>query len=364
MEALDPILLQLVSDYRSGDADAAVDTMVSGWRAGTRSWSLLRGGPPGHGVLVRAADRLSQWQLLEAGIMLHTEAALWLWREEYRQAALDHLGVAHSWLATVPGPFSRTWLLATIAFHQSQMLEANIARAIDAAADRLGEDAEVIVARGMLAEVTASTLARGAGTVRDTRQSAGTNAALDPRFASDVRRELTQQTRDDRDVLTARRLTRWRAFMSVATRTYRRALEVAPDHREAQLRLGRALVLSGSAAQGLPLLERARAGQASARIEYLSSLFIARAHEDAQRLDDATREYRRALDASPSAQSAAVGLAHVLFRQGRRLDARAVTRDALDAAARRADDPWWNYDLGYATSLAEWLRQLRETARQ
>ena len=95
-----------------------------------------------------------------------------------------------------------------------------------------------------------------------------------------------------------------------------------------------------------------------ADLTYWTSLFRGRIYNAANRLTEAERAYRAALQVRPAAQSAAIGLAFTLFRMDRKEDARAT---ALDAR-RQPDgtvDPWWIYIAADARFLSPWRTELR-----
>ena len=113
----------------------------------------------------------------------------------------------------------------------------------------------------------------------------------------------------------------------------------------------------GDLAGARTTIEKAEATD-DADLAYWTSLFRGRIYDAANRLPDAERAYRAALQARPAAQSAAIGLAFTLFRMDRREDARAMADEARrqpDAAA----DPWWSYLAGDARFLSSWLADLR-----
>jgi hypothetical protein len=95
-----------------------------------------------------------------------------------------------------------------------------------------------------------------------------------------------------------------------------------------------------------------------ADLAYWTALFRGRINDAANRLAEAERAYRAALQVRPSAQSAAIGLAFTLFRMDRREEARA----AAGEARRQPDvafDPWWRYFAGDARFLATWRAEIR-----
>jgi hypothetical protein len=74
---------------------------------------------------------------------------------------------------------------------------------------------------------------------------------------------------------------------------------------------------------------------------YLARFLTGRAAHERRRPADAEAAYRQALRAMPGAQSASVALAALLFQDGRRADASAVTDAMLESTNRT--DPWRAY---------------------
>jgi Mg-chelatase subunit ChlD len=134
---------------------------------------------------------------------------------------------------------------------------------------------------------------------------------------------------------------------------------------EANLRLGVSYVRAERARDALEYLDAIDLATVPSRLRYLAQLFRGRAHELDHRDEDAAAAYRAALEAEPAAQTAAVALAAVLARTGRRDEANRVMSttlrvagDALGQAAAR--DPWLAY--GQA-DLIEWPALLAAVRR-
>lgn len=87
-------------------------------------------------------------------------------------------------------------------------------------------------------------------------------------------------------------------------------------------------------------LERARGPEE----RFLAHLFLGRLHEDAERLEQAAAQYRKALLIDPTAQTAAVALSHALRLGGDQAAARDVLVQGLaPAGGRQRRDAYWDY---------------------
>jgi tetratricopeptide (TPR) repeat protein len=136
---------------------------------------------------------------------------------------------------------------------------------------------------------------------------------------------------------------RQRHFLE-AEKAFSEAIAADPPLMEAQLRLGRVLWRRGKPEAARQRLESVIAGSREPAIVYLAHLFLGRIHEDAQRLTEAEREYRAALDAAPHAQTPELALAHLRQGVGDEAGAGAAIRRALEPAPQaRLDDAFWHY---------------------
>jgi tetratricopeptide (TPR) repeat protein len=153
---------------------------------------------------------------------------------------------------------------------------------------------------------------------------------------------------------------RYRDELGLALASFEGALAVDPGAAEARLRLGRVQWRLGRAAQARASLHALLQAKPNSSLAYLAHLFLGRLDEDADRFDDAQRQYRVALELDPSAQAAGVGLSHALLLGGDDVGAREALKAALDAAPRSEGDMYWGYPVGggdFAQSLFEQLRR-------
>ena len=142
-----------------------------------------------------------------------------------------------------------------------------------------------------------------------------------------------------------------------AARRYTEAARQETTRAEAMIRRGRIQAALGRPDEALASFEQAGQSDDSA-LEYLRHLFRAQALERLKRVDDAKQAYESALEIRPQAQSAAMGLAALLFRRGDR-DLADKQVDALLNRQKRTDDPWWLYwpaDYRYAEARISAMR--------
>jgi tetratricopeptide (TPR) repeat protein len=107
---------------------------------------------------------------------------------------------------------------------------------------------------------------------------------------------------------------------------------------EAHVRTGMILVTVGDHGAALRSFEAAQPIANTAPLRYLSHFLAARSLEILQRGDEAMAQYRRALDAVPGAESAAIALAGLQF-SGDDADTAIAMIDRVFAAPAAADDP-------------------------
>ncbi len=115
------------------------------------------------------------------------------------------------------------------------------------------------------------------------------------------------------------------------------AVAIDPDLVLARVRLGRVLWRLGQPEPAREALEAAVARAREPDHRYLAHLFLGRIHEDAQRLDQALSEYRRAAEVYPEGQSAAVALSHALQLTGDMEGSRQVLAGGLSDHLRTGD---------------------------
>ena len=128
----------------------------------------------------------------------------------------------------------------------------------------------------------------------------------------------------------------------------------------AAVHLGRIQMLRGQDAEARRLFEEAVQGTRSRTTRYLAHLFLGAFDEREGHPDAAERHYRAALDAVPRAQSGEIALASLLARSGRAAEAQAaMTTTRSRPSGRPPFDPWWTYLPGNPRDSALFLAALR-----
>lgn len=149
--------------------------------------------------------------------------------------------------------------------------------------------------------------------------------------------------------------------LKAARQLLEHAATLSPDDAEAPMHLGLVLIRTGNVKEATSVLENLTARQdLPVRNRYLASLFLGRAYQRQQRLDDAERAFTAAL-AAANVQSALLALSHNAQLQGRTADAAAL---AERAASTTGLDPWWRYYFGQYWLVPGLFDALRWEAQQ
>ena len=126
---------------------------------------------------------------------------------------------------------------------------------------------------------------------------------------------------------------------------------------EATIRGALLQIYRGRPQAALESLDSIGESRTDPELNYWRHLFRARALAHLNRHADAETAFRAALDASPQAQSAGVGLALTLLRLLRSEVAAAVANE-VRTWPEDSFDPWWHYEQGDARFLLPWQTQL------
>jgi tetratricopeptide (TPR) repeat protein len=142
---------------------------------------------------------------------------------------------------------------------------------------------------------------------------------------------------------------------------FRRALENAPDHVEARLRLGRVLGLVGRHDDAARELRRALASADDKVVRYYGELFLGAEEESLRQYDAAADAYQQAAALYPTAQSPWLALSSLGRRRGDRAAALRALQQLFDLGSnlRERDDPWWTYHVAQARNADDLLEALR-----
>ncbi len=147
-----------------------------------------------------------------------------------------------------------------------------------------------------------------------------------------------------------------------ATSSFKRALELNPQHVEARVHYGRVLTLSGKAEAGLAELRRAAAGVTEPAQRYYTHLFIGAALEATNQAPAARAAYQAAAALFPQAQVPRLALGHLAFGSGSRGDATEAIAPLLALPADEDDrvDPWWTYSMSCGRTAPALLTEARQ----
>jgi hypothetical protein len=344
-EVLSPAYQAVVRRYASGDREGAVAQLVA-WPEErvrrevpilNRDWQRSGG----------RALSTEAWQLVpvRAALMLHTDCA----RREPRGGRPPRLHEIAAWsiARTLKGhaahrAFARRWYEAFAELAQAEYRWGEALDWAERGLEDFPDSAELLLVRGSIEEMQALQASLAAPpSARDALADPGTQR---------LRSELVQRGEV-------------RGRLEKARDTLRAALAADASLPEAYLRLGRVAWKLGETAEARSALETALARSAGGRTGFLARLFLGRLHEDAGRLDEATRSYAAALAIEETAQSARVALSHVRLRGGDVASARGQMETAVSfSGLRRNQDPFWLYPLGPAAGVEDRLEALRREA--
>ena len=321
-----------VAEWSSEQAQKA----VAGLKASNASDDVVETAALAHAAAALAADPPPEHQAKAA-----QEAAA-LVRDAARRGALERrvlLGLANRFLE------ARDW-------EEAQNLAQE-------ATERNAEDADALLALGIVQETTGSVVNGGRRPAPDQSiLTAGFDEMMARNpvtgFAAGVPGRATAPAQNPMSrpgALTAE------ARLRRAAETYRRALKARPGLAEARLRLGRTLALLGESQPAAQELQAA-AADASPDVAYLARLFLGDLREQQGDLAGAVTEYRAAVAARPGSAVAQLAVARAQQAVGDREGAQAAIDSWLLApAADTHGDPWWRYRL---RPLGRWADALAE----
>lgn len=283
----------------------------------------------------------AEWNpaVLRMAAMLHSDLALAAFQKRDVSNFEFHFGIADGWLIladnkqSAPGSLRSRWT-CTIARYLLASGEVGLAeRIMNRAAERIGNDAGILLAQATVKETQASRfLAAVAG------------GRLDEPPAASKTRESS---------------------LSAAQSALERALKLQPSLIEAKLRLAHVFAMKGEDPRAFALTGEVLNAQPSAEIKYLASLFAGGVLERGNQFDAAARSYLDAIIAVPDGQSGYMALANILHRSGQTAEAAAVLERLF---ARRiaggAADPWWVYPLGLDLKLEAQFEEYRTFVRK
>ena len=148
-----------------------------------------------------------------------------------------------------------------------------------------------------------------------------------------------------------------------AREAFRKAVDAAPDHHEARIRLARGMSLDGRHERAAAELRIALAATGDRRLQYFAQLFLGRAEEARRRLDAARAAYEAAAALYPEAQSPRLALSQLALRTGAREGA-AELFAVLTVPSREDADPWWSYHYERVPASRVWMSRMWHAFRE
>jgi tetratricopeptide (TPR) repeat protein len=135
--------------------------------------------------------------------------------------------------------------------------------------------------------------------------------------------------------------------LDLARKFFQRAVTVNPNFAEARLRLGHVSGLLGYHDQAVSELQTASAALTDPQIQYYAALFLGNELAVLGRTADARKQFERAAELYPAAQSPLLALSELAHSDGDIRNAAVAIERAFAVAAdgRRRKDPRWKYDL-------------------
>jgi tetratricopeptide (TPR) repeat protein len=260
-----------------------------------------------------------------AAAALHVEVVAAQWRDEHGRVLMNHGMLARDLAnesrhaGSGPRGLVRSWALAWGYLLLSHVRFAEAEQHFATARTWFPQDADFIVASGIVSELQASPLGQ------QTRGSLmGSLAAVDAQ-----------------------------RFRGRAVSLYRAALDMKPDHAEAHLRVGRMLFLSGDEPAAAAEFDRALALSSDRRLVHLARLFLGALVERQGRLEEAERQYEMAAATVPGAQTATLAVTALRIRMGRGTAVPALVVEY---------DPWHDYLFSRPYRFQQSIGELRESA--
>jgi tetratricopeptide (TPR) repeat protein len=288
---------------------------------------------------------------VKAAVMLHTDAAIQVLRDEVRLGF--HLSLAGRLLQMAGRdlhPVARAWYIAVARLLRDRSMLFVAEGLLERGRKLLPGDHVIAYESGVVQEQIATYAAFITEIVRDippVRGPTGLQVVGEPpRLA--VNRQLADRTR----------------ALEQAAAWLGESAQADSSNELARLHLGRVQVLRGKDEEGSKLLTPLAASAADKDISYLAAMFLGAMHHRRGRLDQAEQMYREAILKVAAAQSAYLALSEILQKLGRGDESRAVLLGVLRTPAASREEPWWWYLAEPVGDAHRRLDALRASARQ
>ena len=340
---LSPAYAAAVERYVAGDREGALAGVAAiAERELREQVEALRSlGKRARACTACAASVAWQQAPLRAALMLHTDAALDGSRDRTSARTQESLAIELAALMKDDperGPFARRWYATMAGLAQAGNRWSEALDWVERGLDAFPGSADLLLVLGAIEETY--------------------GAEVTPRWFEEIMDPNPRQAQAN-----LARAQELRGHLQKALRALRDAVAAMPSLHEARLRLGRVAWRLGDTDEARAALSEVLAASTLRETVFLAHLFLGRIHEDADRLDEATRSYEAAVALQPRCQSARFALSHLLWRRGDAAGARRGVEVALQAAGETQQrDPFWRYPWGSGVGASERLEALRQEA--
>jgi tetratricopeptide (TPR) repeat protein len=319
----------MLAAYAGGDAAGSIEAVIGlSRRRLARDWTGLTRAL--YTINTRGIDPYAPWDARRyaLAVMLHTDAALQAAGDTYGDEAFVQFQVAADLLQLgvrcAPDRFrslAPKWYVGLSRYLRDRTVLGAADALLELGRSRLQNDPAILGESGVLAESIATIYALSQ---MDTRTS--------------------WVSSDDR--LFLRRVTdRRQAWLNDAASWLRQAADLDPGNDEVLLHLGRVRALRFEDAEALSTLGTVLERTPSNDMACLAAIFTGAVHDRRNRLEEAAAAYRAAVDRTPGAHAARVGLADVLRRSGRLDEARRLILALVTERSEKVQEPLWWYIL-------------------
>jgi tetratricopeptide (TPR) repeat protein len=150
--------------------------------------------------------------------------------------------------------------------------------------------------------------------------------------------------------------------LGLARQFYQRVLKLNPDFSEGRLHLGRVTGLLGRHDEAIVELEGAAAVLKDPQLLYYAALFLGREQENLAQADAARKQFERAAQLYPAAQSPLFALSFLARSRGDSTGALNTVERALTLKVNDplGEDPWWTYNVAHVRNADALMADMRK----